>query len=74
LVGIFDSNEENATHISNKYGVPVFDNVDELMQLVDVVDIVKPTISHFEYAVKAMKLSKHIFIEKPVTNTLEEAR
>jgi len=74
LVGIYDVNHDSAIAIANQYGIPTFNNVEDLMKLVDVVDIVKPRESHFEYAVKAMRLSKHVFIEKPVTNTLEEAR
>ena len=74
LVGFFDMNEENMLRVAEQYGVKGFNDVDELMQLVDVVDIVKPSISHFDYAVKAIKLSKHVFIEKPVTNTVEEAK
>lgn len=74
IVGLYDSNKEDANRLAKKHNVLAYNNVDELMSLVDVVDIVKPTISHFEYAVKAMRLSKHVFIEKPVTNTLEEAK
>lgn len=74
LVGFFDSNEEIKKRVSKIYGVKAYDKVDDLMQVVDVIDIVKPTVSHYEYAVQAMKLSKHVFIEKPVTNTLAEAK
>ncbi|HAO14196.1 MAG TPA: oxidoreductase, partial [Tenacibaculum sp.] len=40
---------------------------------VDIVDIVTPTLSHFECAKQAIEKGKHIFIEKPITNTLQEA-
>jgi len=74
LVGFFDPNGVDKVLISKKYKVKVFDSVEELMSLVDVVDIAKPSISHFDFAVMAIKLSKHVFIEKPVTKTLEEAK
>jgi predicted dehydrogenase len=74
LIGVFDANQERANKLAQKHDILSYNNVDDLMQLVDVIDIVKPTSSHFEYAVKAMRLSKHVFIEKPVTNTLEEAK
>ena len=74
LVGFYDLDEENKQKISKRYDVKAFEDVEELMNLVDVVDIVKPSISHFDYAVKAIKLSKHVFIEKPVSNTVEEAK
>jgi predicted dehydrogenase len=74
LVGFFDVNNENKQRVAQQYNVKAFDDVEELMYLVDVVDIAKPSISHFDFAVKAIKLSKHVFIEKPVTNTVEEAK
>lgn len=51
-----------------------FNSVDELIAASDCVDIVTPTIHHFELASKAIRRSKHVFIEKPVTQTLEEAK
>lgn len=51
-----------------------FDSVDDLIDASDCVDIVTPTIHHFELAAKAIRRSKHVFIEKPVTQTVEEAK
>ncbi|MCB0738934.1 MAG: Gfo/Idh/MocA family oxidoreductase [Bacteroidetes bacterium] len=72
LVGFFDSNIENAQKVSAQFGAKAYNSVDDLIEACDVVDIVTPTLSHYECAVKAIKLSKHIFIEKPLTNTVEE--
>ncbi|MGY6562124.1 MAG: Gfo/Idh/MocA family protein [Luteibaculaceae bacterium] len=74
LVGIYDPSPKNAQEAAEKYGVAIFDNLDELIDAVDAVDIVTPTLSHFECAVKAIRKGKHIFIEKPITNTVEEAK
>ena len=74
LVGFFDPNGADKQRVSEDYQVKAFDDVEELMNLVDVVDIAKPSISHFDFAVMAIKLSKHVFIEKPVSNTVEEAK
>ncbi len=74
LVGFYDASPENAKHVSEEYDLKAFESIEELLQAVDVVDIVTPTLSHFECAVKAIKLSKHIFIEKPITNTVKEAK
>ena len=74
LLGYYDADEPFKKNIAKKYQVNHFDDVDELISLVDVVDIIQPTISHFDYAVKAIKQSKHVFIEKPVTETIEEAK
>ena len=74
FVGFFDPNETNADHGINELGLTRFDSVEELINAVDVVDIVTPTISHFDIASVALRNSKHVFIEKPVTKTNEEAK
>lgn len=74
LVGFYDPNSENAAHVEKEFGIRRFDDMEDLMDQVDVVDIVTPTLSHFECAEAAIKRSRHIFIEKPVTNTLKEAK
>ncbi len=74
LVGFYDPNPQVASETAQKLGVKKFDSMDELLHQVDVVDIVTPTLSHYDCASKALKLSKHVFIEKPITNTIEEAK
>ncbi|MEX2485840.1 MAG: Gfo/Idh/MocA family oxidoreductase [Brumimicrobium sp.] len=74
LVGFYDPNTENAKKVEVDFSIKAFDNIDDLIQLVDCVDIVTPTLSHFECASQAIKNSKHVFIEKPVTQTTSEAK
>lgn len=74
LVGFYDPSDENAQMAMDQYGVDRFTDLDELLKQVDAVDIVTPTISHYDCAAKAIKNSKHVFIEKPVTETLDEAK
>ena len=74
LVGFYDLNQENAHLVSQKMGIKSFDSAEELVSLVDVVDIVTPTSSHFELAKKAVAQNKHIFVEKPFTKSLAEAK
>jgi predicted dehydrogenase len=74
LVGFYDASDEAAKATTEEYGIPAFESIEALIDAVDVVDIVTPTLSHYECAEKAIKKSKHIFIEKPITNTVEEAR
>jgi predicted dehydrogenase len=73
LVGFYDADAINATKVAQEFGYAYFDNLNDLIAAVDVVDIVTPTLSHYECAKKAMSKGKHVFIEKPITNTLEEA-
>lgn len=73
LVGFYDPNDANAEKAAEKYEVKRFTDIEELISACDAIDIVTPTISHFECAKMAIKKSKHIFLEKPMTSTLEEA-
>jgi predicted dehydrogenase len=73
LVGFFDPFTENAEKVAKEFGYTLFNSIDDLIDAVDIVDIVTPTLSHFDCAKKAIEKGKHIFIEKPITNTLQEA-
>lgn len=74
LVGFYDANPELATEVANQFGLKSFGSPEELADAVDVVDIVTPTLSHFDCASMALKKSRHIFIEKPITRTVDEAK
>lgn len=73
LVGFYDPFQENATKIVKEFSYKKFDSISELIQAVDVIDIVTPTLSHYECALEAIKAGKHVFIEKPISNTVQEA-
>ena len=73
LVGFYDPIEDYAKQVSNEFGYTHFTSIDELIDAVDVIDIVTPTLNHFDCAVSAIEKGKHIFIEKPITKTVEEA-
>lgn len=73
LIGFHDADEANAKKVAAEFGYTYFKSIDELIDAVDVVDIVTPTLSHYECARMAITNGKHVFIEKPITNTVEEA-
>ena len=74
ITGVYDINTELANSIGASFNVPVFDNIEELIDQSDAIDIVTPTNFHFHYAERAIKKFKHVFIEKPITETLNEAK
>lgn len=74
LVGFYDTNDEAIRSVEAEFGIKGYDNIDSLIEEVDVVDIVTPTVSHFECAKKALEKEKHVFIEKPIVTTPAEAR
>ena len=73
LVGFYDPFEENATKVAAEFGYKKFDTISELIAAVDVVDIVTPTLSHYDCAKEAIQAGKHVFLEKPISNTVTEA-
>jgi len=73
LVGFHDPSPEVAASVSEEFGYQHFDQLDVLLNAVDMIDIVTPTLFHFEVAQKAILKGKHVFIEKPITATVEEA-
>ena len=73
LIGFYDQDVNTAKKVSEDLQVKSFSSVEELIDSVDVVDIVTPTISHFECASLALRKGKHVFIEKPIVATVEEA-
>ncbi|MEO6233284.1 MAG: Gfo/Idh/MocA family oxidoreductase [Ferruginibacter sp.] len=74
LVGFFDPNEDNARVVAEQYQLPRFEDAEKLIDDCDAVDIVAPTTYHFELAKSALKKGKHVFVEKPLANTMNEAR
>lgn len=73
LVGFYDIDENRAKEMADEFGIRKFDSRDELIDACDAVDIVTPTIAHYESAAQALKKFKHVFIEKPIVTTLAEA-
>jgi predicted dehydrogenase len=73
LVGFFDPAEETARQVMEELNVKSYDSIDLLIDDVDVVDIVTPTVRHFECALKVLQKRKHVFIEKPIVATPDEA-
>ena len=74
LVGFYDLDDSKAISAERELGAKRFSDMNQLIDLADVVDIVTPTLSHFDCAMNAIKKSKHVFIEKPLAGTLEEAK
>lgn len=74
FVGFYDPSDIAASQVIEQHDVKRFATPESLLDAVDVIDIVTPTITHFALAAMAIKRSKHVFIEKPVTETYDEAQ
>ncbi len=74
LVGFCDTDDNNANAVIEKYKLKRFETSELLLDACDAVDIVAPTTYHFELCEMAIRKGKHVFVEKPFTNTMEEAK
>ncbi len=74
LVGFYDPSDSIAEAVIEQFGITRYSSPEELLDVVDAIDIVTPTVAHFELAAMVIKRSKHVFIEKPITETYEEAQ
>jgi predicted dehydrogenase len=73
ISGFYDPNDANAEAVIQTYGIQRFTDIESLILASDVLDIVSTTTTHYNVAKACLKHGKHIFIEKPLTHTLEEA-
>ena len=73
IAGVFDPDPQVRTR-AEEAGVPYYEDAAQLLARVDAVDIVTPTTTHFDLARRAIKAGKHVFIEKPLTDSVSDAR
>ena len=74
IVGFYDPNDANAREVIEKYNIKRFDSAEALLGLVDAADVVAPTDHHFAICEAAIKRGKHVFVEKPLAQTMDEAQ
>ncbi len=74
LIGFYDADAQNAKKIEEELGYKYFPDVDELIAACDMIDVVTPTSYHHASGMKVLEAGKHLFIEKPITVTVEEAQ
>lgn len=74
VVGFYDNSPERCEEISQKYNIKSFPDPESLIMEADAVVIAVPTVHHYEIAKKALEQKKHVLVEKPMTESVEEAR
>lgn len=74
IKGFYDTDFVNAEKVSKELNVKSFNSIEKLIDEVDIIDIVTPTLSHYDCASVSLKKCKHVFIEKPITSTIHEAK
>ncbi len=73
-VGIYDADTERAKTIAEKYSTKAYATPEELLKEVDGVVIAAPTFLHHKLAKLALQMGKHVLVEKPIAETVEQAR
>ena len=74
LVGFYDPDQKKTKALAQEKGYTAFESEAELIQSCEMVDIVTPTLYHHQNALNVLQKGKHIFIEKPIANSVAEAR
>ena len=73
LIGFYDSDAKLAKNVSEEFGYKSFSTMENLIEACEIVDVVTPTLFHFDCAKKVLNAGRHLFIEKPITKTVKEA-
>src|SRR5450432_752844 len=74
VVGFYDPNDQIAAEVIEKYKIKRFMDPAELLDACDAADIIAPTPEHFILCEQAIRRGKHVFVEKPLANNMDEAR
>lgn len=74
LMGFYDPDDTTAKEVSGTFGLKRFSDADKLVDACDAIDVVAPTDHHFSLCEKAVRKGKHVFVEKPLGNTIVEGR
>ena len=74
VIGFFDPNNDNAKAVEADYGLTRYMDEEALIKASDIIDVVTPTHLHFPVCEMAIKMGRHVFVEKPMANTIEEGK
>lgn len=74
LVCIYDANEEHAEAIAAEFGTEAVSSLEELVSRVDAVSISTPTVTHREIATALLEAGKHVLVEKPISDSVDDAK
>ena len=73
FTGFYDANPERAAAVAVELGVPAHASLDALIAGSDAVSCVVPTLAHHEVGMRILAAGRHLFVEKPIAVTLDEA-
>jgi len=74
VVGFYDPDPKLSKEVSKDFQITSYTSIEALIDDIDCLDVVTPTLSHYAVSKLAIQARKHVFIEKPLSETLEEAK
>jgi len=74
ISGLYDKNDTRANEMSRLHDVRCFSSLEHLINSSDAVSIVTPTSTHYKISLLALNNGCHVFIEKPITDKLDDAK
>lgn len=74
LVGFYDHDEQSSNYISDTFGLKKFESYADLLLNTEAIDILSPVGTHYKYALKAIESCKHVFVDKVLSENLDEAK
>lgn len=73
LKGVADIEFKKAVEIGNRHGVRYFQNYEDMLDEIDAAIVATPTSDHFSISMKLLSEGKSVLVEKPITETVEQA-
>jgi predicted dehydrogenase len=74
LVGVYDLDTIKAERVAAEHGTKPFADLEQLLAEVQAISIASTTVTHFDVGRRALEKGVHTFIEKPITETIEQAK
>ena len=74
LIGFYDSDPLVAENVEQQHQIKKYSSENSLIDACDAIDIVAPTTMHYNLAMEVMQKGKHVFLEKPITATLQQSQ
>ena len=74
FIGVFDANQETAEAVTSEFGGEMFQSLDNLVGKVDAVSVSTPTVTHREIGTRFLEAGKHVLVEKPIADSVDDAR
>ena len=74
IAGFYDPDDATSEAVEKQYGIKRYPTPEELMDAIDAADVVAPTNHHFSLCELAIRRGKHVFVEKPLVNTIAEGK